>query len=393
MKLLIISDTIPASSKSSGSNRIYNLVKNLNPSIKSYLCYFENSKQENLEIYESYRLINDKTDSANWLNTKIHKYLAIPHFILKHKQPELLKKRKEQIKKYINKVKPDAILINGITCFQYIEKNSLPIITDFCDCISLRYKRESNIESGYISKLKLKVESFSIKDYERKVLEKSSLSIAISDLDLFELKKIYSKSNLKKIGLGVDFNYFKAIETSKTEKQIIFTGVMAYEPNDDAARYFSKEVFPLILEKHPQAKFIIVGSNPTKELLELNSTNIKVTGFVDDIRDYINKSDIFVSPLRFGTGVKNKILNAWAMRIPVIATDISLEGIKATERIHYLRANSTDEFIKQINKLFDDKELKAELTKAGYGYVTKNHGWEAESRKLSKCLMKLIQKA
>ncbi len=399
LKLLVISKTAPVSSKSSGTNRTYNLIKNLNCDL--HLCYVDKKDKDELDIYKSVELIEKdinslKNNRPSWIKSKIHKYKLAPHFILKHKYQEVLARRKQNLNEAIDKIKPEAIYINCINSFQYIDiedlkKRKIPIITDFCDCISFLYNRKSGLETNYIKKLKYKLESISIRNYEKKVLKNSFLCIAISDIDIAELRKIYPHNNLKKIGLGIDFNYFKANRKEIKDKQIIFTGVMAYEPNHDAASYFTKEVFPLINDKHPESEFVIAGANPNAELLALKSNKVIVTGTVDDIRDSINNADIFVSPLRFGAGVKHKILTSWAMKIPVIATDISLEGIHAEDGVHYLRANTPKEYLEQINKVFNDEGLKNKLVEQAYEFVVKNHGWQAQSNNLKSLIQKAIK--
>ena len=106
-----------------------------------------------------------------------------------------------------------------------------------------------------------------------------------------------------------------------------FLGVMDYGPNEDAAIYFTRDIFPKLRKIIPSCTLTLAGKNPSKDLLELQSENVIVTGFVDDMIQTITKSSIYISPLRYGSGTKNKILEAMAAGMPVMLSSVSREGI------------------------------------------------------------------
>ena len=127
---------------------------------------------------------------------------------------------------------------------------------------------------------------------------------------------------------GVDMEYFSPGSMPPDAGKIVFTGVMDYAPDEDAALYFGREVFPLVRAQRPHAQFWIVGSNPSPAVRALSSSaGIHVTGKVDDIRPHMRSAAVFVSPLRVGSGVKNKILAAMAMEKATVATPLSIDGL------------------------------------------------------------------
>ena len=108
---------------------------------------------------------------------------------------------------------------------------------------------------------------------------------------------------------------------------LLFTGNMDYAPNVDAVQYFVEEVFPIIKQQHPQVKFIIAGQRPVKKVLDLASDDVQVTGFIKDLAAVYNQASVVVAPLRFGAGTQNKVLEAMAMGVPVVCSNIGFKGL------------------------------------------------------------------
>ena len=128
---------------------------------------------------------------------------------------------------------------------------------------------------------------------------------------------------------GVDQQYF-ATQHTPPDESILFTGVMNYFPNTDAVVYFHQHIFPLIRRHVPSVRFIIAGMYPTKEIQQFGDRHTIVTGFVPDIRVYLSKAAVCVVPLRIAMGIQNKILEAMAMGVPVVATSAANRGINAS---------------------------------------------------------------
>jgi glycosyltransferase involved in cell wall biosynthesis len=109
---------------------------------------------------------------------------------------------------------------------------------------------------------------------------------------------------------------------------LLFTGNMDYAPNVDAVGYFAKEILPRIVEVLPNIKFIIAGQRPVKSVLELKSNTIEITGFIPELSVMYQQAAVVVSPLRFGAGTQNKVLEAMAMGIPVVSGNIGFNGLE-----------------------------------------------------------------
>ncbi|NET36294.1 MAG: glycosyltransferase, partial [Cyanothece sp. SIO1E1] len=161
---------------------------------------------------------------------------------------------------------------------------------------------------------------------------------------------------------------------------LIFVGAMNADHNIEAARFFALDVFPLIRQHYPDATFSIVGAYPTQAVLKLGEQpGVIVTGRVPAMVDYLHKTAVCVVPLRTGYGIKNKTLEAMAAGVPVVASDRGLEGLQvdgADVPLRALRANSIDEYVSAIHRLFEAPTLRLQLCQNGRALIEQDYTWE-----------------
>lgn len=156
----------------------------------------------------------------------------------------------------------------------------------------------------------------------------------------------------------------------------MFLGGFNHPPNVDSVVYFAEEIFPLITSKLPDICLYIVGSNPPREVLSLQSSNIKVTGLVPELTPYFESSRVFVAPLRYGAGVKGKIVQSMAHGLPVVTTSIGAEGMGLIDGENALIADTPQEFAAQVIRLYNDEELWYRLSANSIKHVEKNYSYE-----------------
>jgi glycosyltransferase involved in cell wall biosynthesis len=192
----------------------------------------------------------------------------------------------------------------------------------------------------------------------------------------------------------VDMEYFSPDCTSPEADKIVFTGVMDYAPNEDAALYFGRQIFPLVKTRRPQAQFWIVGSNPSATLKGLaQSDGIRVTGSVEDVRPYVRSAAVFVSPLRVGSGVKNKILAAMAMGKATVATPLSIDGLDLADGREVLLAREPQAFADKVVHLLADEQERRRLGANGLACVRSKYSWRAMGESLESALSSVIAPA
>jgi glycosyltransferase involved in cell wall biosynthesis len=141
-----------------------------------------------------------------------------------------------------------------------------------------------------------------------------------------------------------------------TQPEVIFTGVMSYPPNIDAAGYFARSIWPRVRDAVPDAVFRIVGRSPAPEVLALGKLErVEIVGEVDDLRDELERAWVAVAPMRVGVGIKNKVLEAWAAGAPVVMTSLATNGLYAGDRFPDLIRDRPDAFADRVTRLLTDE--------------------------------------
>lgn len=184
------------------------------------------------------------------------------------------------------------------------------------------------------------------------------------------------------ISNGVDLDYFKpdaALAPPPAEPgraDFVFTGTMNYPPNEDAARWFAEDIFPLIRKAMPEARFLVVGSNPSPMVQKLAELpGVTVTGRVPDVRPYLAAATASVAPLRIARGIQNKVLEAMAMGRPTVVSAAALEGIDAVPGEHVVVANDPDAFAAAALSFAADRSLAARFGQAARARMEASYAW------------------
>jgi glycosyltransferase involved in cell wall biosynthesis len=185
---------------------------------------------------------------------------------------------------------------------------------------------------------------------------------------------------------GVDverYAAFAAPEGLLPPNSLVFTGTMDYRPNVDAVLWFAQRVLPLVRQRVPEARFYVVGRNPHPRLEALQSPSarpdpgIEITGSVPDTRPYIAGAALYVVPLRSGGGTRLKVLEAMAMRCPIVSTTMGVDGFPVAPNREVVLADEPEAFAESVVQLLGDGERRAELGQAGYEFAASCYDWSA----------------
>ena len=171
---------------------------------------------------------------------------------------------------------------------------------------------------------------------------------------------------------------------------VVISGVMSTFTNVDAATWFAEQIFPRVVARVPRAKFWIVGRNPQRRVTALaQAGRIEVTGEVPDVADWLCRAEVAVAPLRIAAGMQNKLVQAMACELGVVATSAANEGIGATPEEHLLVRDDAESFADAVVALLCDADRRAALGRAARGFVEANWTWESCFEKLEKVLLQL----
>lgn len=181
---------------------------------------------------------------------------------------------------------------------------------------------------------------------------------------------------------GVDTSFFCPRDTTPEPQTLVFFGAIHYYPNRDGLLFFLHEVMPRLKERYPLLKLVIVGPSPPDEISRLAGEDVTITGFVDDVRPYLERASMVIAPLRIGGGTRLKILEAMAMGKAVVSTQLGAEGIDVTDGQDILLADTAGEFAAQVGLLLDEPALARRLGGAARHLVARTYDWQVSVRRL-----------
>ena len=200
------------------------------------------------------------------------------------------------------------------------------------------------------------------------------------------------QQHVQVLPIGVDTDYFQPDGRKQDPHTVISVGTLSWPPNADGVLWFYDRVFSLIKKQVSDSKFMIVGANPPPSIQRLaEDPAVEVTGWVDDIRSYMARSTVMVVPLRGGSGMRVKILNALAMGLPVVSTSVGCEGIAVTPGDDILVADDVDVFVRQIVALFEDAQLQRRLSRNGIMLIRERYSWNSLYRQIESSVATIFE--
>jgi glycosyltransferase involved in cell wall biosynthesis len=287
--------------------------------------------------------------------------------------------------KAINSDKWHVLVVVQSSCAHWL--NHLPPFTTrvlvMHDVRALMYERRAQSAESFSQRLSYKFQAILYRHYEQAYCRKYDMVVAVSQADKAWLQKHYQVKKLITIPIPVDSQYFAPMpEVPVKKNRIVFTGMMNHPPNVDAAIYFARRVFPKVKAEVPSAEFWIVGRDPVPEVKKLADIDgIEVTGFVPDIRQYIAQANVLVVPIRFGAGMRQKILEAWAMGKCVISTQIGAEGIDYQDNVNVLIADDAETMAAKVVEVIQNPNLSERISIQGRNIVVSKHNPDILSEK------------
>jgi len=256
----------------------------------------------------------------------------------------------------------------------------VPIVVDLIDALCLNMDRRADQERFWLAPL-LRIEAKLMAVWERRVAATFSRSVVVSEVDRLA---IGSSAKTRVIPNGVDLERFAYSREGRGRFSIVFSGNMSYFPNVDAACWFVHEVLPLVLKEIPQVEFVIAGTNPHARVRRLaeESPAVNVTGFVPSMEAELRKMAIAVAPMRSGTGIQNKVIEAMASGLPVVATSFALGGLRVEPDQEIVVADEATAMARVIVDLLKDPERMDRMAARARDYVEAWHSWEGSVAQL-----------
>jgi glycosyltransferase involved in cell wall biosynthesis len=342
-------------------------------------------------VFTRVELLPDPT-APRWWGRQWHRVHLAGHFETRYRQAGYYRSIRDRIRDFCIHERIDLIYVDLLIMAQYVDAlMNIPAIVDVHDSQTLLWRRMVNKERDWRKRLSVYSALITAKRIEGRLGRAFDLIVTNSTVDEQVIRGLSTGPKTLTITNGVDMDYFMPVSTLPEADKLVFTGVMGYAPNEDAALHFVEDIFPLIKVKRPQAQFWIVGSGPTERVKALTRiSGIHVTGKVDDIRPYVQSATVFVCPLRFGSGVKNKILAAMAMQKATVATSMSIEGLDLADDREVLLADEPQAFADKVVRLLKDQKAAEQLGVNGLARVQGQYSWAAMGKELETAIQSVM---
>jgi glycosyltransferase involved in cell wall biosynthesis len=289
-----------------------------------------------------------------------------------------------ELARFCAQFRPDVIWSVGWRMLPHaLALRGVPIVADAVD----EAVREAWIDLRRRTTPRRLVHFARVLRFERRYFPRAQRVLFVSDQDARVTSKVVPRSSCAVTPNGVDIEHYRPVPGPEDPDLLVFEGALVHPPNVQAVRFFVAEVLPRIRAVRPAARFLVVGRDPPPELLELSkpdprTSGVEFTGFVDDVRPYVRRASVFVSPLIGGAGLKNKVLQAWALGKPVIATPMSVGGLDAKDGEELIVAGTPEAFASACLRALGDADLRAKLGAAGRRAAVERCSWESATARL-----------
>lgn len=390
MNILWLSHLLPFPPKGGAAQRSYHLIKQAALRNRVDLIAFNQqamvSGKENIALSKNAFLEFCKEVTVLDIPSEMHPYgtymLAAKSLFTKDSyNVNWLKSKKmhEVVKEITNRNQYDIIWFDTISLLPYFKyvKKSKTILNHHNIESDMMIRRAMKERNPFLKAYFLQ-EGYKLRFAERRNCPRFNLNVTCSKLDLERLLKKNHHLNVAVIPNGVDIDYFKSSGIQSEKQSLVFAGDLSWYPNREAMIYFSSKVWPLLVAKMPDVRMTVIGKKPPEELKRLAETDNRftVTGFVDDVRPYIEKAAVYVCPIMNGGGTKLKVLDALAMGKAIVAHPIACEGIEVKDGDTVLYATNPEMFVSKIQYLFKNEEQCATIGKQGRLLAEKVYSFE-----------------
>ncbi len=291
---------------------------------------------------------------------------------------------RQQLLDFVADVHPDKIYAQLVRTVPYVQDIKGYKIIDYQDVFSQGMLRRAK-QVPIWQRPFFKMEYRRLSRYEAEVFNDFQLHTIITEVDR-ELMAVEEKEKIVVVGNGVDFEQFKYDGQEKTY-DLIFSGNMGYAPNVDAAEFLVQQILPKLLPQFPELKLVLCGANPAARVKALQGPHVVVTGWVDSMADYYAQSKIFIAPMRLGTGLQNKLLEAMATQLPCVTSPLAGKPLKGIVSQHdILICNEVEDYVEAIRRLLTDNVFYDKISQNAYNFVQEHYNWKAVTAPLLKGL-------
>ena len=288
----------------------------------------------------------------------------------------------QQLDALLGTFKPDHVYCQLIRMAEYLraQAGKRPMTLDYMDVFSAGMARRAT-QAPLWQRPVLALEARRLLAYEAEAFGWFRHHTIISDQDR-QLIQHPRRKEVRIVLNGIDTEYFQPRPLAPKEYDVLFCGNMGYHPNVDAACFLAEEIMPLVRVRHPAARLLIAGTTPVPRVLGLASAQVEVSGWVPDIRAAYASARVFVAPMRVGTGLQNKLLEAMAMELPCVTTPLANNALGGSAGRHLCVAEGAEALAEAVVALLQNAAYAEQLAESGLDFVKTNYTWAGATSRL-----------
>ncbi|MBL7016569.1 MAG: glycosyltransferase [Kiritimatiellales bacterium] len=298
----------------------------------------------------------------------------------------------------VEKGKYDLVIAEFSEMGQFLYKNSylsaVHTVISCHRCMTASYEKYREMKEV---RWRLHVKSLpqlrGLRKYEFEMYRSADRILVLTHQDRFMMQYYAPDLAISVTSCGVDVDDLQKHPSVPKEPIILMTGYMRDPANEDGVEWFVHHVWANLKTKHPDVKFYIVGADPSNRIKKLVAQDhrIVVTGTVKDLGPYRNRARVLVSPVRLGSGMRTKVLEAMAFGLPVVSTSLGMEGIEAQTGVNCLVADTPELFSQSVDWLLTDRVLSARMARNAQKLIQNKYNLELGHRRFEKILKSVVE--
>lgn len=301
----------------------------------------------------------------------------------------------DEVRRHLSSWDPDVVhVVGGQVPGVPALANPRPVVVSALDAAHRNIAARANVATG-ARRLGLRVQTRFVRRWVATEYTAATAVVLVTQEDAAEVQRVAPDSNVRVVPNGVDADRFHpGAASARDPGTITFHGVMRYAPNVDAALWAADEILPAVRARVPDATLLLVGRSPHPEVAALaERPGIRVTGGVDDIAPWLARTSVYLCPMRHGTGIKNKLLEAMACGAPCVATPLAAQGIRVDVGTDLRVGRSADELAQHTADLLADPVAADALGTAARRRVVEDHSWGAVADAYTRLYATLVAEA